>query len=78
MLHMRGAPGVASRTRLGGRLVRTSEVVDGAISARLKEHAWKAIPAANANPHRSAATRFASRISCNNDVPCSVLVNDAV
>jgi hypothetical protein len=28
-----------------GRLERTSEVVDGAITARLKEHAWKAIRA---------------------------------
>jgi hypothetical protein len=62
VLHMRGGPGVAIRPRLGGRLLRISEVVDRAISATLKEHAWKAKRASHTEPLRRTLTYTRSAI----------------
>ena len=44
----------------------------------LKEHAWKLIPLARADPHRNAPTHSRSTTSRNNDVRRSVPVNHGV
>jgi hypothetical protein len=51
---------------------------DGEMSEWLKEHAWKSISAARADPHRNPPTHFRSTTSRNNDLLQRVPVNDGV
>ena len=48
------------------------------MSEWLKEHAWKAIPSARADAHRTPPTQFSSTTSRNNGVHRRVPVNDGV
>src|SRR6476646_1891789 len=57
---------------------RKSLILNGEMSEWLKEHAWKLIPSARADAHRSPPTHFRSTTSRNNDLLRRVPVNDGI